>query len=168
MSKLGMLESLLASQNVTVEGARTLVAQRQKELKNRLDITDAVLQVSGTDPVVVEYEQDGKRKEGIVKSNNGIELEIVPFQPNMTMEDLYKQSEIVKFSSKEVPFNVFPISTQKPVTVDPEVKNQSDNANTQNGQDFANNAEILKQAMANNTASASEVGNTFLDSIKCN
>jgi hypothetical protein len=167
MSTIGLLESLLASQNITLQGARDLVKKRKKELNNRLDITDKVLQVTGSDPIAVEYEMNGKRLPGIVKSNNGIEIEIVPFQPNITIEDLFKQSEIVKFSSKEVPFNVFPVSTQKPVTVDPEVKTQSDAANQQNVNDFANNSEALKQAMEDDTKTASDFGNDFLDSIKC-
>ena len=167
LSKLGLLESVLASQNITLQGARNLVFKRRKELAGRLDITDTVLQVIGSTPIAVEYEMNGKRLPGIVKSNNGIEIEIVPFQPNIPMEDLFKQSEIVKFSSKEVPFNVFIVSTQKPVTVDPEVKAQSDAANQQNVNDFANNSEALKQAMESDERTSSEFGNDFLDRIKC-
>jgi hypothetical protein len=168
LSKLGLLESLLASQNITMDGARTLVNKARASMKGRLDITDSVLQVMGTDPIVVEYEiEDGKRLTGVIKSNNGIELEIVPFQPNMSMEDLFKQTEITKFNSDAVPTNVFPVSTQKSVTVDPEVKTQSDAVNKQSSDSFANNSEALKQAMESDDKSAADYGKNFLDEINC-
>jgi hypothetical protein len=164
---LSILESIFAEQGLTIEEARSLFAQKEAELKNKVDISD--LAVDPNNPTIVTYISGEEMSTGVVILNDGMTVTIAKYSGNETFNDLLNNAEHTTFTAGSIPNVIVPFKTQAAVSVDISVKNQSDNIMNDAKDNVPSSADTLKKAIeANKDKSVSEVVNNFISNINCN
>jgi hypothetical protein len=164
---LNILESILAEQGLTIEEARSLFAQKKAELKNKVDISDLV--VDPNNPTIVTYISGEDMSTGVVILNDGMTVTIAKYSGNETFNDLLNNAEHTTFTAGSVPNVIVPSKAQAAVSVDISVKNQSDNIMNDAKDNMPSSADTLKKAIeANKDKSVSDVVNDFISNINCN
>ena len=166
LATLGVLESILAKQGLTIEEARSLFAQKKAELKNKVDISDLV--VDPNNPTIVTYISGEDMSTGVVILNDGMTVTIAKYSGNETFNDLLNNAEHTTFTAGSVPNVIVPSKAQAAVSVDISVKNQSDNIMNDAKDNMPSSADTLKKAIeANKNKSVSAVVNEFISIINC-